>query len=160
MARKLTLEQKKKAVQIAIDGGNPVDYLKECGSDAPDKTWWFIKNKLKDANPELYAQIPDRRAKRTITAPASTLETKPAVEKEQNKAETINKAMEQTEPMATKPGVKISITEVTSGQFVFIKNTNGIIIENRNRSQTLTLEQEDIRGLVEALPIIVGMFKA
>ena len=156
MARKLTLEQKKKAVQIAIDGGNPVDYLKECGSDAPDKTWWFIKNKLKDANPELYAQIPDRRAKKTITAPASTLATKPAVEKEQTKAENINKA----EPMEKKPGVKISITAVSSGKFVFIKNTNGIIIENRDRNQTLTLEQEDIKGLVEALPIIVGMFKA
>lgn len=58
---KITLEQKKKAVEMAIRGESPLPYLKKCGSTAPDKTWWYIKNKLKDADPELYAQIPDMR---------------------------------------------------------------------------------------------------
>ena len=30
--KKLTLENKKKAVQIAIDGGDPYEFLRECGS--------------------------------------------------------------------------------------------------------------------------------
>ena len=61
--KKVTREQKEKAVRIAIEGGNPVEFLGRCGSESPDKLWWYIKNKLKDANPELYAQIPDRREK-------------------------------------------------------------------------------------------------
>ena len=63
VGKKLTLEQKKKAVQIAIDGGNPLEYLKECGSDAPDKLWFYIKNKLKESRPDLYEKIPDMRKK-------------------------------------------------------------------------------------------------
>lgn len=61
MARKITLEQKKKAVQIAIDGGNPIDYLRMCGSKNPVNLWSVIKASLKQADPETYAKIPDRR---------------------------------------------------------------------------------------------------
>lgn len=58
---KLTLEQKKKAVEIALSGKNPMNYLKECGIKAPDKTWYAIKAALKEKDPELYARIPDFR---------------------------------------------------------------------------------------------------
>ena len=61
MGRKITLEQKKKAVEIAIGGGDPLAYLKQCGSESPDKLWWYIKSKLKDADPDLFAKIPDGR---------------------------------------------------------------------------------------------------
>ena len=67
---KITLEQKKKAVEIAINGGNPLEFLKKCGSGAPDKTWWAIKDKLKVKDPELYAKIPDMRKK---TEPVATV---------------------------------------------------------------------------------------
>lgn len=61
--RKITLEQKKKAVEIAISGGDPLEYLGECGSESPDKLWWYIKNCLKKSQPDLYAQIPSGRKK-------------------------------------------------------------------------------------------------
>ena len=61
LTMKITLEQKKKAVDIAIAGGDPIEHLRKCGSGAPDKLWYYIKNKLKDSKPELYAQIPDLR---------------------------------------------------------------------------------------------------
>lgn len=64
---KITLEQKKKAVEMAIRGESPLPYLKKCGSTAPDKTWWYIKTKLKDADPELYAKIPDMRKAEPVT---------------------------------------------------------------------------------------------
>ena len=60
MAGKVTLEQKKKAVEIAIGGGNPLPYLKKCGSDAPDKLWYVIKQNLKKVDPVKFAQIPER----------------------------------------------------------------------------------------------------
>lgn len=58
--RKITLEQKKKAVEIAVAGGNPLPYLKECGSKKPEGLWYTIKQSLKEANPELYAKLPER----------------------------------------------------------------------------------------------------
>lgn len=56
--KKITLEQKKKAVQIAIDGGDPLEYLRNHGSKNPSGLWWTIKNDVKSADPELYAKIP------------------------------------------------------------------------------------------------------
>ena len=59
---KLTLEIKKKAVEIAIDGGDPIEYLKRNGYEkAPDKMWSYIKMKLKEKDPATFAKIPDRR---------------------------------------------------------------------------------------------------
>ena len=60
---KITLEMKKKAVEIAISGESPLPYLKKCGSTAPDKTWYAIKAALKEKDPEAYSKIPDFRQK-------------------------------------------------------------------------------------------------
>lgn len=58
LSRKITLEQKKKAVQIAIEGGDVLEYLRKLGSKNPSGLWWTIKNDVKAADPELYAKIP------------------------------------------------------------------------------------------------------
>ena len=58
MATKVSLEQKKKAVQIALDGGNPFDFLSDCGSKEPAGLWWTIKQNLKKVDPETYAKLP------------------------------------------------------------------------------------------------------
>jgi len=58
MATRVSLEQKKKAVQIALDGGNPFDFLSDCGSKEPAGLWWTIKQNLKKVDPETYAKLP------------------------------------------------------------------------------------------------------
>lgn len=58
--KKVTLEQKKKAVDIALSGGNPLDYLKEIGSKQPAALWYAIKKVLKEADPEKYGKLPTR----------------------------------------------------------------------------------------------------
>lgn len=55
--RKVTLEQKKKAVDIALSGGDPLAYLKEIGSKQPSALWYAIKKALKEADPEKYGQL-------------------------------------------------------------------------------------------------------
>ena len=59
--QKITLEQKKQAVEIAISGTSPLDFLRKCGSKAPEKTWYAIKAALRHVDPKKYAQIPDFR---------------------------------------------------------------------------------------------------
>ena len=60
---KITMEQKKKAVHIAFEGGDVLDYLRKCGSKNPPATWWTIKEGLKKADPQMYAMLPDGRKK-------------------------------------------------------------------------------------------------
>ena len=61
---KITLAQKKKAVDIAIGGGNPLNYLEECGSSNPSAHWHYIRKTLKEKDPEKYAQIPGAAEKK------------------------------------------------------------------------------------------------
>ena len=44
MATKLTLEQKRKSVEIAKSGKSPLPYLKECGARNPSTSWETIRN--------------------------------------------------------------------------------------------------------------------
>lgn len=73
--KKITLEQKKKAVQIAIDGGDPLEYLRNHGSKNPSGLWWTIKNDVKSADPELYAKIPMLNAAKKKPEPVKAVES-------------------------------------------------------------------------------------
>lgn len=84
--KKVTLAQKKRAVEIAINGGNPLEYLKGLGSKKPDGLWYTIKKDLKEVDPETYAKIPDYRGKTR----------KPAEEKPQITARVIDIAPKST----------------------------------------------------------------
>ena len=96
MGSKLTLEQKKKAVEIAIDGGNPLKYLKSLGLSNPSASWILIRKKLKTADPEKYARLPDRAnakqsgdrlkeaATETVEAIKINLESEPEIVKPVN----------------------------------------------------------------------------
>lgn len=55
--KKLTLENKKKAVEIALEGGNPNEYLKACGVANPSASWMYIKKTLQEKDPKKYAQL-------------------------------------------------------------------------------------------------------
>ena len=58
--RKVTLEQKKKAVEIALAGGDCLGYLKSIGSKQPAALWYKIRQDLKEAEPETYEKLPER----------------------------------------------------------------------------------------------------
>lgn len=60
IVNRITMEQKKKAVQIAIAGGDPRDFLKECGSKNPAIMWTTIRQALKKSDPEMYEKLPAR----------------------------------------------------------------------------------------------------
>lgn len=102
MATKITLEQKKKAVEIAVSGGNPLEFLRKCGSGAPDKTWWAIKAALKVKDPDLYAKIPDMRKK---TEPAATVKVDGPIRIQTETPENVEVEATSTLPDVTQPVV-------------------------------------------------------
>ena len=58
-SHKLTREEKERAVELAISGGDPIAYLRELGAKNPWASWAYVKQTLKKAKPELYAQLPN-----------------------------------------------------------------------------------------------------
>lgn len=56
----LTNEQRLKAAQIAIDGGDPRPYLEECGIMNTTGTWWTVKEWVRKNHPEMAEKIPDK----------------------------------------------------------------------------------------------------
>ena len=53
-------EAKKKAIQAALDGKDPYEYLSPYTGN-PKAMWTYIKMMVKQKDPELYAKIPDLR---------------------------------------------------------------------------------------------------
>ena len=60
---KVALEDKKKAVEIALAGGDPLKYLKDHGAGNAWSMWYAIKENLKIRQPETYRKLPDLRLK-------------------------------------------------------------------------------------------------
>ena len=54
---KITLEIKKKAVDVALQGGHPTTYLREQGVKNPSSTWYVIKKNLEKVDPITYAKV-------------------------------------------------------------------------------------------------------
>ena len=61
---KITLEDKKKAVQIALDGGDPVKFLQGKGAADAVQVWGRIKRDLKETDPETFGKLPKRAEKK------------------------------------------------------------------------------------------------
>lgn len=56
----LTNEQRLKAAQIAIDGGDPRVFLEECGILNTTATWFTVKEWLKKNHPEMAGKVPEK----------------------------------------------------------------------------------------------------
>jgi len=72
---KITKEQCAEAVQIALDGGDPIRFLEKCGSGNGTWKWYSIRQKLKDEDPETYARLPDRIPRKDSRKKPETPET-------------------------------------------------------------------------------------
>ena len=61
MKCKITPDKRAEAIRIAIEGGDVVEFLRKNGRVTPDKLWWYIKNQLKQKEPETYAKLPQQK---------------------------------------------------------------------------------------------------
>ena len=109
--KKLTLDNKKHAVKIAMDGGNPLEYIRMCWISNAADCWSKIKADLKEKDPEAWEKLPKRLPNpvmdRKKEAPADAV-TKAALQHPERPIVQIDgqviveKMMEQT-PKITKP---------------------------------------------------------
>lgn len=57
---KLTIENKKRCVQLALNGKNPLEYIRSCGVKNAAEAWGKIKRDLKEVDPESFEKLPKR----------------------------------------------------------------------------------------------------
>ena len=134
--KKLTLDNKKHAVKIAMDGGNPLEYIRMCGISNAADCWSKIKADLKEKDPEAWEKLPKRLPNpvmdRNKEAPADAV-TKAALQHPERPIVQIDgqviveKMMEQT-PKITKPlaysGFTVRAIEGKYGRFSCYKIDN------------------------------------
>lgn len=153
--QKVTLEQKKKAVEIAISGDSPLEYLRSCGSKAPEKTWYAIKSKLRHADPEKFAQIPDFRKKHEEDEPApETVKLNGPVKIETPEGKTLAKIdVPKVVPVA--PPFKYRTTGISTavGDFQYYKRNDYLDwTPIGNCNDTVSLKVEEWKELLKVLP--------
>ncbi|MBQ1792936.1 MAG: hypothetical protein II008_22400, partial [Oscillospiraceae bacterium] len=173
---KVTLEHKKKAVEIALEGGDPLKYLKDHGAGNAPAMWYTIKQNLKETDPEKFSQLPDMRANGNNRKKPETV-VKDGVEYEKAEDTTLADAMTGMKDAADKffgacdeMGLKMDkpkqqkitqpvnydgfIVRAVEGRFgsYHYQEINGkqwIDYENRDGSDELSMTVDQWRGFLE-----------
>ena len=68
---KFTKEQKAKAVEIALEGGDPKAYLESIGSKNPENLWYYIKLQLRKNDPETWEKLAGSPKRTPVETPES-----------------------------------------------------------------------------------------
>ena len=164
---KVTLEHKKKAVEIALDGGDPLKYLKDHGAGNAPAMWYTIKQNLSETDPEKFSQLPDLRTKgnnrknpETEKADAPTLADamkgmNDAAEEFFGACEDMGlKTSKQEKPKITKPvnydGFSVRAVEGKFGSYHFqeINGKQWIDYENKDADE-MSMTVDQWRGFLE-----------
>jgi hypothetical protein len=109
---KVPEEAKKAAIEAAISGGDPFELLQPY-SENPKKLWAYMKQQLKEKDPDTYAKIPDLRNRK---------KEEPAEEKQKNVMEIVGHnedglLLAMKEPKITQPVVYngMTVREIEGG---------------------------------------------
>lgn len=150
---KVNTAMKREAVEIAIAGGDPRPYLKECGSTSPDKLWYHIKKTMQEKDPETYAKIPDLRSlKKKNKEPQKKVETELIINDEMIQ---IRKKAPITRPINL-DGLEVSaVRHKELGEFYYDSRMGCIDWRTREGCE-VTLQPEGWKSLAKELPKILG----
>lgn len=168
---KMTKEQKARTVEIALDGGNPLVYLREMGAKNPSAMWYSIKQAVKKEDPETFAKLSPRASPvTTCCAPArpSGVEVPDELPEEKPekpevvltiKSEDLTRALDETPHVSsiTKPvnydGFEVTGLKTEYGRFQL--SNNGYLFFGANSDDELEMPVELWRRFAEDLPKIM-----
>ena len=144
---KITLEIKKKAVDIALNGGHPTTYLKEQGVKNPSSTWYVIKKNLEKVDPGTYARVIAMKDQ----------EEEPAA------ADEIMISTEPSEAGITKPlnydGFEVTALKSPGTGFRFTSDPRyGMMTWNTVSGDEVSLTAEEWHNLAAELPKVLQIF--
>lgn len=149
MRQKVTLKQKEQAVQIAIDGGDPIAFLDGFGVDGA-QMWLAIRKKLREEKPEVFKQLTEGTKQEE---PQEEVIGSVTIEPSEMMREAIRKAREEKpkifEPLQYEG---MTVTGVTGefGEYRIVVNNDGQWIDYRNQNR-IVLTVDDWREWLKEL---------
>lgn len=161
---KLTAEEKAKAVEIALAGGDYLKYLKECGAKNPSAAWDYIKKTLAKENPnkclELMHKLSERKQKKTLEEMAETVTADKPEQKEEEPAITASTVEDKTTwsgtPVKEKPEFDFKVTAIRTSLGEFNTDSrNGLIYWTGNSGDKICMSYKSWKELTEQIPRIL-----
>ena len=161
---KLTAEQKEKAVEIALAGGDFLKYLKECGAKNASAAWDYIKKTLTKENPqkclELMHALSKRKEKKPLEEMAEDVKENQPEEKKEEPVITARTVENKTEftgvPVKEKPDFDFKVTAIRTSLGEFNTDSrNGLIYWTGNRGDKICMSYKSWKELTEQIPRIL-----
>ena len=158
--RRISEDQVKEAVRIAIETGDPREYLRDLGFENPAQKWHEIKKKVKASDPKTYEKLP-----RVCGKKSKPVQDEPtladAVQGMTEAAETFfgeceNMGLKIAKvPEAKAPGIEFRVNGIDTelGSFRYYKRSGYLDWESEN--DTVSLNVDEWRQLIRDLPKIM-----
>ena len=149
-------ERDQKAVDIALEGGSPVAFLKSQGSKNPSAAWYNIKLKVKQGDVETYNKIQAARQKNPEPTLADAMTgMKDAADTFFGQCEDMGlKLDKQKEPKITKPvnydGFNVRAVEGDYGSYHFqeINGKQWLDFDDKECANEMSMTVEQWRGFL------------
>ena len=156
---KITPDMKKQAVEAAMTGVNPVEYLKEQNVKAPGTVWYHIREWLKKTDPKGYELIP------AAFKPSDKPKDQPPVVKvtgpiriETPEANQVTVAEIPEKKPAKKPAMEYKTTGIATemGEFRYFRRSGYIDWDPvSDLSTTVSLNVDEWRQLIRDMPEVM-----
>ena len=148
--REIPQEAKQEAVRIAIEGGDPIEYLGKYSVN-PAGMWTYIRSVVKKTDPETFAKIPNLREKPPKKSLQVEKPKKPAKAPEEKQKQDAPKKEE--EPIS-QPDVQILRLESkkTGIEYSLSDDRQRMVMESGGDQFNVTLEQ--LPDFLQELPPI------
>lgn len=157
----LTDEQKEKAVEIAMEGGDPIKYLKGCGAANPWGNWGYIKMLIQKNEPEKYERLMKALGNKAKPAKVEKVDKLPeeakvnvtlkAEELLKKEVEKINKE----KPRKINLVYKVIGIETKLGKFQYDHASDQLRWMPKNSTVVIMMPAEDWKQLAEDMPHIM-----
>lgn len=140
----LTDEDRREAVRIAIEGGNPYEFMRSKGIKCPEASWHWTKKLLKENDPDTFAKLPKQLPKT-----AKTPETPETPE--------MLKAPIGAAPLKYLEYTVETIRDETLGSFHYDEKHRIIDWTSADRLDSLSVGVDDLVKFLHSAPTIFGI---
>ena len=154
---RLTDDQKAQAVKIAIAGGDPRNYLRDCGSKAPDVMWQSIRAKIMAEDPETYEKLPKRIPRAGKKKQEVELVYDPSIAEEYRQEQAEDAERKEPEPKKETKMLRALVAEGLAGRW----STDGEVIQLMDADAMEGLADmtlEEWQAAIMELPAVLHMF--
>lgn len=153
----LTNDQKEKAVDIALKGGNPLPYLKECGASNPSTSWKAVRHwaSKQDWDDDVMSQLPERfgKARKQDKATTPTVKLDGPIQIETSEPAKV-KVIEKPEKTASAFEHRVTGIETEIGDFQYYRRNGYLDWTPIGDNAVVSLRVEEWQNLIRLFPMI------